>query len=72
MKVQLNRDRNTWTPVEFATHDIGSPHHPEHPEFLAVLADPALTGSRVHFWGMAAALSAARACERLVAKPIRR
>ena len=72
VKVQMIRNWNTWTPAEFAAHDIGSPHHPAYPEFLAVLADPALSGPRVHFWGMAAALSAARACERLVAKPIRR
>ncbi len=63
VKFQMIRNWNTWTPAEFAAHDIGSPRHPEHAAFLAVLADPALRGPQVQFWGMAAALRAARSID---------
>ncbi len=56
VKFQMIRNWNTFTPEEFAVNDIGSPEHPDHEEFLAVLRLPSLRRKDVAFWGMANAL----------------
>jgi hypothetical protein len=45
------RSWNTYTPQEFAKHDIGCPDHPEFGEFLGVLRDQRLKGGDVEFYG---------------------
>lgn len=70
VKFQMIRNWNTWTPAEFATHDIGSPLHPEHEAFLTVVADPAFRAPGVQMWGMASAMAAAQQRSALVADAI--
>jgi hypothetical protein len=51
MKFQMIRSWSTYTPEEFARHDIGCPDHPEFGSFLAVLRDPRLSGTDVEYFG---------------------
>jgi sulfatase maturation enzyme AslB (radical SAM superfamily) len=51
IKFQMIRSWNTYTPEEFANHDIGSPDHPEFGAFLGVLKDRRLRGDDVEFYG---------------------
>ena len=59
VKFQMLRSWGTYTPEEYAGHDIGAPSHPAHGDFLAVLGDPALEGEDVEFWGLDRSLRAA-------------
>lgn len=70
VKFQMIRNWNTWTTAEFAAQDIGAQDHPEHEEFLRILARPELQAPQVHFWGMASALAAARRRSDLARGPI--
>ena len=51
LKLQMIRSWRTYTPQEFAWHNIGSPDHPLFAEFLEVLRDPRLQARFVEFWG---------------------
>jgi pyruvate-formate lyase-activating enzyme len=51
LKFQMIRSWGTYTPDEFARHNIGSPDHPRFSEFLEVLRDPRLGADSVEFWG---------------------
>jgi pyruvate-formate lyase-activating enzyme len=51
VKFQMLRSWNTYSPDEYARHDVGTPGHPEFQRFLAVLDDPALRGPDVEFYG---------------------
>jgi pyruvate-formate lyase-activating enzyme len=51
LKFQMIRSWNTYTPEEFAWHNIGSPDHPQFAEFLDVLQDVRLRAGFVKFWG---------------------
>jgi pyruvate-formate lyase-activating enzyme len=51
LKFQMIRSWGTYTPDEFARHNIGSPDHPRFAEFLEVLRDPRLRAGFVEFWG---------------------
>jgi pyruvate-formate lyase-activating enzyme len=55
LKFQMIRNWNTYSPEDFARHHIGSPGHPEHEAFLAVLGDERLTAPTIEFWGMGVA-----------------
>ena len=37
------RNWGTFTPEDYRRHNIGSPNHPEHPAFQAILEDPRLS-----------------------------
>ena len=50
-KFQMLRSWGTYSPEEFARHDVGSPGHPEFQRFLAVLDDGALRDRTVEFYG---------------------
>jgi MoaA/NifB/PqqE/SkfB family radical SAM enzyme len=56
VKFQMIRNWRTYSPEEFAHHDIGSPFNPNYQAFLDVLRRPELGGSQVEFWGMDRAL----------------
>ena len=51
LKFQMIRSWNTYSPDEFAEHNIGSPDHPRFTELLEVLRDPRLDVEWVEFWG---------------------
>ncbi|HEX5078877.1 MAG TPA: radical SAM/SPASM domain-containing protein [Geminicoccaceae bacterium] len=51
LKFQMIRSWNTYSPEEFAWHNIGSPDHPQFAELLEVLRDPRLRAGFVEFWG---------------------
>lgn len=51
MKFQMIRSFSTYSPKEFAAHDIGCPDHPEFAAFLDTLKDPRLAGHDVEFHG---------------------
>ena len=51
IKLQMIRSWGTYTPDEFARHNIGSPDHPRFADFLEVLGDPRLGAGFVEFWG---------------------
>jgi MoaA/NifB/PqqE/SkfB family radical SAM enzyme len=51
LKFQMIRSWNTYSPDEFAWHNIGSPDHPRFAEFLEVLRDPRLCAGLLEFWG---------------------
>jgi MoaA/NifB/PqqE/SkfB family radical SAM enzyme len=65
LKFQMIRSWGTYTPEEFAWHNIGSPDHPCFAELLQVLKDSRLRAGFVEFWGFhsvdVAALQAAEA-----------
>ena len=61
VKFQMIRSWGTWTPGEFALHDIGDRAHPEYADFLAVLRDPRLAAPFAELWGMEAPVRDARA-----------
>ena len=52
VKFQMNRNWGTFSPQEFADRHVGSPEHPRHGAFRAVLGDPRLAGDYVELWGM--------------------
>lgn len=51
LKLQMIRSWGTYSPDEFAWHNIGSPDHPRFADFLEVLSDPRLGAGFVEFWG---------------------
>lgn len=51
IKFQMLRSWRTWSTDDFARHHVGNPNHPEHGDFQRVLADPALAGADVEFYG---------------------
>lgn len=60
IKFQMIRNWNTYSPTEFAEHDIGSRYHPRYGEFLEILRNPVLQSERIEFWGMSGPLCEAR------------
>lgn len=65
IKFQMIRNWHTYSPAEYAKHDIGSRYHPGYAEFLEVLRRPELRSKRIELWGMREALYDA---ERLAAR----
>ena len=61
VKFQMIRSWGTWSPKEFARHDISDRAHPEYRAFLDALRDPRFAGPFCEFWGMGRALADARA-----------
>lgn len=59
VKFQMIRSWGTWTTEEFLRQDIGARSHPEHPEFIGMLAGLLRERPFAEFWGMPAALAAA-------------
>lgn len=51
-KFQMIRSWGTYSPVEFAQHNIGDPANPEYAAFQAVLKMPVLQRPDLQFWGM--------------------
>jgi pyruvate-formate lyase-activating enzyme len=51
IKFQMIRSWNTYSPAEFAHHNIGAADHPAAQAFEAILEDPRLHLPWVEFWG---------------------
>ena len=52
VKFQMIRNWGTFSPQVFARRHVGSPEHPRHEAFRAVLGDKRLEGDFVELWGM--------------------
>ena len=63
VKFQMVRSWGTWTPQEFALHNIGDRLHPDYGDFLAVLRDPSLAPPFAELWGMEVPIRDSRATE---------
>ena len=61
VKCQMIRNWGTFTPTEFAKHNIGSPSHPDYKRLIDLLATPELLNDFVQYWGMEIAHKAVRA-----------